>query len=92
MSLAFLSIGWITFYTNAVTKNSSAVVSPPLTLFALLSAATFLVAGSLLEAQSDHPQTSVFPVGPLVPLPALSRFNGAGIGFPQRSCKAEVCR
>jgi hypothetical protein len=42
-ALAFLSIGWITFYTNAVTKNSSAVVSPPLTLFALLSAATFLL-------------------------------------------------
>ena len=29
-------------------------------------------------------------MGTLVPLPALWHFNGAGIGFPQRSCKAEV--
>ena len=41
--LAFLSIGWILFYTNAGTKNSAAVLSPPLTLFGLLSAATFLL-------------------------------------------------
>ena len=39
----FLSIGWIVFYMNTITKNSSAVLSPPLTLFALLSAATFLL-------------------------------------------------
>src|SRR5215472_6279047 len=39
----FLSIGWIVFYINAVTKNSHAVLSPPLTLFALLSAATLLL-------------------------------------------------
>ena len=39
----FLSIGWIVFYINAVTKNSAPVFSPPLTLFALLSAATFLL-------------------------------------------------
>ena len=42
-ALAFLSIGWILFYTNAVTKNSAAVLSPPLTLFGLSSAATFLL-------------------------------------------------
>jgi len=41
--LAFLSISWIVFYENAITKDSAAVVSPPLTLFALLSAATFLL-------------------------------------------------
>jgi hypothetical protein len=29
-------------------------------------------------------------VGPLVPLPALCHFHGEGIGFPQRSCKAEA--
>ena len=40
-ALVFLSIGWIIFYIN--TKNSAAVLSPPLTLFALLSAATFLL-------------------------------------------------
>ena len=42
-ALAFLSIGWIVFYTNTIIKNSAAVWSPPLTLFALLSAATFLL-------------------------------------------------
>ena len=39
----FLSIGWMVFYLNTVTKNSAAVLSPPLTLFALSSAATFLL-------------------------------------------------
>ena len=39
----FLSIGWIVFYMNTITKNSAAVLSPALTLFALLSAATFLL-------------------------------------------------
>jgi hypothetical protein len=48
------------------------------------------VAGSLLEAQSDNLQASVFSVGTLVPLPALWHFNGAGIGFPQGSCRAEL--
>ncbi|PYT94797.1 MAG: hypothetical protein DMG38_29235 [Acidobacteria bacterium] len=42
-ALVFLSIGWIIFYINAITRNSSGVLSPPLTLFALLSAATFLL-------------------------------------------------
>ena len=41
--LVFISIGWIVFYVNTIAKNSSAVLSPPLTLFALLSAATFLL-------------------------------------------------
>ena len=66
-------------------------MSPPLTLFALLSAATFLlIAGSVRETQSDYVQAAVFPVGTLVPRPALWHFNGAGIGFPQRSCKADA--
>ena len=42
-ALLFLSTGWIVFYINTDTKNSSAVLSPPLTLFAPLSAATFLL-------------------------------------------------
>ena len=29
-------------------------------------------------------------MGTLVPLPTLWHFNGAGIDFPQRSCKAEA--
>ena len=41
--VVFLSIGWIVFDINTITKNSAAVSSPPLTLFALLSAATFLL-------------------------------------------------
>src|SRR5215472_9584597 len=48
------------------------------------------VAGSLLETESVHPQASIFPLGTLVPLPTVWHFNGAGIGFPQRSCKAEA--
>ena len=41
--LGFLSIGWIVSYTNTITKNSVAVLSPPLTVFALLSTATLLL-------------------------------------------------
>ena len=64
--LAFLSISWIVFYENAITKDSAAVVSPPLTLFALLSAATFLLLLVLFWRQSVHLQASVFPVGTLI--------------------------
>lgn len=39
--LAFLCVGWLVFYVNAVTTNSSTVSSPPLTIFALISAAIF---------------------------------------------------
>jgi len=39
--LAFLCVGWIVFYVNTVATNSSTVSSPPLTLFALISAAIF---------------------------------------------------
>jgi hypothetical protein len=38
---AAVEAGWIVFYINAVTKNSSAVLSPPLTIFTFFSAATF---------------------------------------------------
>jgi hypothetical protein len=38
------------------------------------------VAGSVLEAQSDHPQASLFSVGPVVPVPTLWHFNGVRIG------------
>src|SRR6516162_9738081 len=54
-ALAFLSLGWIVFYINAVTRNSGAVLSPPLTLFASLSAATFLL---LLVLFWGHNQTT----------------------------------
>src|SRR5258708_5548046 len=39
--LAFLCLGWLVFYVNTVTTNSSTVSSIPLTLFALISGAIF---------------------------------------------------
>ncbi len=41
--LAFLCVGWLVFYVNTVTTNSSTVLSLPLTLFALISAAIFVL-------------------------------------------------
>jgi hypothetical protein len=41
--LVFIRIGWIVFYINVITKNSSAVLSAPLILFSGLSAVTFLL-------------------------------------------------
>jgi hypothetical protein len=37
--LVFLCVGWLVFYFNTVTTNSSTVSSLPLTFFALISAA-----------------------------------------------------
>jgi uncharacterized membrane protein YbhN (UPF0104 family) len=37
--LTFLCSGWLVFYVNTVATNSSTVSSPPLTIFALISAA-----------------------------------------------------
>jgi hypothetical protein len=37
----FLSVGWLVFYVNTVTTNSSTVSSPPLTFFVSISAAIF---------------------------------------------------
>ena len=39
--LAFLCVGWLVFYVNTVSTNSSTVSSAPLTLFALIFAAAF---------------------------------------------------
>ncbi len=39
--LAFLCAGWLVFYVNAVMTNSSTVSSAPLTIFALVFAASF---------------------------------------------------
>jgi hypothetical protein len=78
-ALVFLSIGWMVFYINTSTKNSAAVLSPPLTSFRVVACRHVpTVAGSLLGAQSVRLQASVFPVGTLLPLPALRHFNGAG--------------
>ena len=52
-AVAFLSIGWIVI--NTITTNSPAVLSPPLTLFALLSAATFLLLLVLFLRHNQSP-------------------------------------
>ena len=41
--LVFLSLGWIVFYVNTISKNSSAVWSIPLMIYAELSAGLFVV-------------------------------------------------
>lgn len=40
--LGFLCVGWLVFYVNTVTTNSSTVSSVPLTLFTLISAPSFV--------------------------------------------------
>src|SRR6266852_9818646 len=39
--LAFLCVGWVVFYVNTVTTNSSTVPSPALTFFGLIFAGIF---------------------------------------------------
>ena len=41
-ALVFLSVGWIVFYVNTVTKNSSYAASVPLMTYSLLSAGVFV--------------------------------------------------
>jgi hypothetical protein len=41
--LAFLCVGWLVFYINTVSTNSSTVSSTPLTFFVLISAASFVL-------------------------------------------------
>ena len=84
-------MGWMVFYINAGTKNSAAVFVASVDPFRVVvwrHVAT--VAGSVLETQSNHLQASVSSMGTLVPLPTLWHCNEAGIGLPQRSCKAEA--
>jgi len=40
---AFLCVGWLVFYVNTATTNSSTVLSPPLTLFGAVSASIFVL-------------------------------------------------
>jgi hypothetical protein len=42
-ALAFLSVGWIVFYANAITQNAPSISSVPLTIYSLLSACVFVV-------------------------------------------------
>jgi hypothetical protein len=49
----FLSIGWIVFYLNTISKNSEAVLSARLILFSGLSAVTFLLLLVLLRRHNQ---------------------------------------
>ena len=46
--LAFLCVGWLVFYINTVSTNSSTVSSTPLTFFVLISAASFVLLSFLV--------------------------------------------
>ena len=56
--LVFLSVGWIVFYVNTITNNSSSVSSLPLTVFGVLSACLFVALFSLYwnHNQSTYPR------------------------------------
>lgn len=41
--LMFVCVGWSVFYVNTVTTNATTVSSAPLTLFSLISGATFIL-------------------------------------------------
>jgi hypothetical protein len=41
--LVFLSVGWIVFYVNTITNNSSSVASVPLRIYAVLAVGVFVV-------------------------------------------------
>ena len=41
--LVVLSVGWIVFYVNTITKNSSSVSSMPLTIYSVLSVGVFVL-------------------------------------------------
>ena len=55
--LVFVSIGWIVFYVNAITKNSTSVSSVPLTIYVVLCAGVF-AAIVVLFSKHNH---STFP-------------------------------
>jgi hypothetical protein len=57
-ALVFLSVGWIAFYVNAITKNSSSVSSVPLTIYAVISAGVFVVLflGNWKRNHSTYPR------------------------------------
>ena len=67
---------------------AAAVLSPPLTLFTLLSAATFLLLLVLFWRHNRSTYKRRYSQWERSFLPALWRFNGAGIGFPQADCSA----
>ena len=55
--LVFLSVGWIVFYVNTVTKNSPTVASMPLTIYSVLSACVFVLLLVLFWRHNSSYQT-----------------------------------
>jgi hypothetical protein len=56
--LAFLCIGWLVFYVNTITTNSSTVLSTPLAGFGLITGAAFVLLLFLVwrHNHSTYPQ------------------------------------
>ena len=55
--LVFLSLGWIVFYVNTITKNSSTVSSMPLAIYSVLSACVFILLLALFWRHNSSYQT-----------------------------------
>ena len=78
--LLSLSIGWIVFYANTVRgKFFGGSVGSFDSHGSVFSHHLHSAVASHLEAQSLDLQTSLFQVGPFLPLPTLRRLDGAGI-------------
>src|ERR1700746_34414 len=74
-----LSIGWILFYMMLYETFFYCFVGSVDSFLQDICRHLPTAAGSLLEAQSVHPQAPILPVGTLVSLPKLWHFNGARI-------------
>ena|SRR5207248_7957232 len=79
----FLSIGWIILYIKTITRNSPAVFSPPLILFSLLSAATFLLLLVLFWRHNQFAYKRRYSQWERSFLPTLWHSNGARILAPR---------
>ena len=55
--LVFLSVGWIVFYVNTITRNSATVSSMPLTIYSVLSACVFILLLALFWRRNSSYQT-----------------------------------
>ena len=68
-ALVFLSVGWIVFYVNTITKNSSSVSSASFDgLFSALRWCFCCSSSCLLEAQSLYLPATIRAVGPILHL------------------------
>src|SRR5216110_2610708 len=79
----FLLIGWIILYIKTITRNSPAVFSPPLILFSLLSAITFLLLLVLFWRHNQFAYKRRYSQWERSFLPTLWHSNGARILAPR---------